>query len=146
MALERKSLTPAQAAKTIDELGFAQTLMFGKFGRARLSALPSRQYSIAQANTLDAELLGVTPWWLGALSSSIPRRVSSRPPPPIVVYKDASGCGQIGAALFDGPTSITSHARAPSWILRGFPYLKWKEAGPSSAPPPHSSSAPRARF
>ena len=45
--LAGNSLTPAAAAKVRGKLGFAQPLMFGKFGRAPLHEFLSRQYSKA---------------------------------------------------------------------------------------------------
>ena len=116
--LARNSLTAAQAAKIRGKLGFATSLMFGKFGRAHLAAFSNRQYSPSPRSMLNDELREVIPWWIGALSCSIPRRVSFSPLPPLIVYTDASGVGHIGAVLFDGASSITTHTHLPPWLLR----------------------------
>ena len=117
--LERITLSPAQAAKIRGMLGFAQALMFGRFGRAHLTAFPNRQYAVSCRNMLNAELRDVTPWWLNAISNSIPRRVQFRPQKPILVYTDAAGSGHIGAVLVDGPMRTTVHTHLPHWLLRG---------------------------
>lgn len=44
--LVRKTLTPAEAAKLRGKLGYAQSLMFGRWGRAMLSPFSDRQYSL----------------------------------------------------------------------------------------------------
>ena len=89
--------------------------MFGKFGRARLSAFSNRQYPEGQNHTLNAEMSEIAPWWVGAISNSIPRRVTFLPSPPLIVYTYASGCGHVGAVLFDS----NSHTAAHSHILHG---------------------------
>ena len=43
--LKANTLSPAQAAKLRGKLGFAQSLLFGRFGRALLKPIAERQYS-----------------------------------------------------------------------------------------------------
>ena len=77
----RKSLTPAAAAKVRGELGFAQPLMFGKFGRALFREFPASQYTKAFGARfpLTVELRGAIDWWAMWLHDATPRGVALRP-------------------------------------------------------------------
>ena len=48
--LHRGNLSPAAAAKIRGKLGFSQSLVFGKYGRAMLHAFTTRQYSTMTYN------------------------------------------------------------------------------------------------
>ena len=102
-ALARNSLSPAAAARLRGKLGFAQSLMFGKFGRALLHEFSARQYTKAFGPRfpLTVELRETLEWWADWLPNAIPREVTLRPLPPVVVYTDAEGSGHVAAVLFD---------------------------------------------
>ena len=51
--LQMRKLTPSDAGKLRDRLGFAQSFIFGKFGRAHLSPFTFRQYSVGRATALN---------------------------------------------------------------------------------------------
>ena len=52
------SLSPGQSAEIRGRLGFAQSCMFGEFGRANLHPVANRKYSMALmgAHPINAEL------------------------------------------------------------------------------------------
>ena len=93
--------------------------MFGRFGRAHLTACPNRQYAGTGRNNLNNELRDVTPWWLNAIYNATPRRVQFRPKKHILLYTDAAGSCHIGAVLIDSDTRTTFHTHLPPWLLRG---------------------------
>ena len=74
--LQNGTLTPAQAAKLRGKLGFSQSLMFGRLGRAILAPLSTRQYSKnpGRAHPLNAELKECINWWIPALSNATPAK------------------------------------------------------------------------
>ena len=118
--LARNSLTPAAAARVRGKLGFAQSLMFGKYGRALLHEFSARQYTSALGPKfpLTVELRETITWWADLLPRANPRAVKLRPPPPVVVYTDAEGSGHVAAALFDTDQTarMVSHTHAPKWM------------------------------
>ena len=65
-------LGPADAAKMRGRLGYFQTLVFGRAGRAQLQPFTERQYAArATAQTvLPPSLKEVTPWWIATTESS----------------------------------------------------------------------------
>ena len=100
--LRSGNLTPGQAAKLRGRLGFAQSMLFGKFGRVLLQPITNRQYSRATkgVHPLKDELREVLPWWPTALRNACGRRTWFRGPRPAVVYVDAAGCGHLGAVVY----------------------------------------------
>ena len=118
--LARDSLTPAAAAKVRGKLGFALSLMFGKFGRALLHEFTARQYTKAKGPKfpLAVELRETIEWRARWLPDAIPREVVTRPGPPVVVYTDAEGTGHIAAVIFDRDQSpaFVTHTHAPLWM------------------------------
>lgn len=95
--LELGRLSPAQAAKLRDRLGFAQSLMFGRVGRAHLAPLSDRQYT---------KVLGM----------SMPRSVSFSALTPVLLYTDATGIGHLRATLFYKGTEYRANAHLPAWF------------------------------
>ena len=86
-------LTPGQAAKIRGRLGFAQSLMFGKFGRVQLQPFTNRQYSRALRSThsINGEIRDVIPWWVHVMRNVSARRTLTPGPKPVLVYTDAAG-------------------------------------------------------
>ena len=114
--LQRRRLSPADAGKLRGRLGFAQSFLFGKFGRAHLGPFTARQYAIGNATALNPDLFEVLPWWINMLNCSIPRRLSCFRGHPIVVYCDACGEGHLGVKVFDGSQCWTAHTHVPRWM------------------------------
>ena len=114
--LQRRKLTPADAGKLRGRLGFAQSFIFGKFGRAHLAPLTARQHAIGPVRALNPDLFEVLPWWINMLHSATPRRLSCFREHPIVVYSDACGDGHLGVTIFDGAQRWTAHTHVPAWM------------------------------
>ena len=111
-------LTPAQAAKLRGRLGFCQSLMFGRIGRALLKPLSGRKYSKTQGrfHPMNDQLGLSLNWWVHALENADPRRTLLAPPKPILVYCDASGSGHIGCvAIYNGERRM-GHTHLPGWL------------------------------
>ena len=115
-ALQRRTLTPAEAGKLRGRLGFAQSFMFGKFGRALLAPFTCRQYMLGNATALDVDLSDVLPWWINAVGASIPRRIQCVAHRPVIAYCDACGEGQLGVSIFLEGRTIISHTHVPAWL------------------------------
>ena len=114
--LKTNVLSPAQAAKLRGKLGFAQSLLFGRFGRAMLKPITERQYSVVRRRApLRTNLRVALTWWVSALKNPKPRTVPLRPVRPCVVYTDACGEGHLGAVLCS-PLGVTAHGHAPLWM------------------------------
>ena len=113
------SLSPGCAAKLRGRRGFAQSLMFGRFGRVLLQPLTNRQYCRASrgAHQLNAELREVLPWWAAVLRGMAERRTWFHGPRPVVVYVDAAGCGHLGVIIFVGGSSSTFSTRIPERMI-----------------------------
>ena len=118
--LSNNTLSPGDAAKIRGKLGFAQTLMFGRSGRAMLQPFSARQYdptATSRAN-LSIDLKESIPWWIGQLSRTRPRMVSTKYTMPVLVYTDACGAGHLGAVVVVDGTQHTHHTRIPPWLER----------------------------
>ena len=119
--LRRNSLSPEAAAKIRGKLGFAQSLMFGKYGRAILHEFSARQYSSMKGPTfpLSPALVETIQLWVSTLPATKPRTVSLTPPVPVVIYTDAQGAGHCAAVLFDQTPrpSMLRHTHCPPWLL-----------------------------
>ena len=114
--LQLRKLSPADAGKMRGRLGFAQSFMYVKFGRALLSPFTSRQYSRAHTTALDVDLSDVLPWWVKAVGASTPRRISCVADRPVVAYCDACGEGHLGVTMHIGGQCIVSHTHVPAWL------------------------------
>ena len=116
--LQLRKLTPAGAAKFRGRLGFAQSCLYGKFGRAHLAPFSKRQYSKISTggNALDIDLFEVIPWWIRTLGEDGPRRVACNFRHPVLVYTDACGDGHIGAVVFVDGRTFTAHCHVPPWM------------------------------
>ena len=119
--LAADALTPGQAAKLRGRLGFAQSLMFGKYGRALLQPLTNRQYSraVRGEHTSNQELREVLPWWAAVLRNAAGRRTWFRGPKPVVVYVDAAGCGHIGDVVYVDDERHVFSSHIPEWMEAG---------------------------
>ena len=102
--LKSGHLSPGLSAKMRAMIGFAQTFMFGKFGRSQLQPFSDSQYSraVRGPHPLNQELREVIPWWVSVLRTVSGRRKVARGPRPAVFYVDAAGCGHIGVCVFIG--------------------------------------------
>ena len=115
---QKGNLTPAHAAKIRGRVGFSQSLLFGRFGRALSYAFTARQYSklSCRFRPLNDELKEAIDWRIGALSGPTPRKILFNLPRPTLVYVDAAGCGHAGAAAFYDTSSRISHTHLPGWL------------------------------
>ena len=111
-------LTPAQAAKLRGRLGFGQSLIFGRLGRALMSAFAQRQYSktVGRHRPLNDELIQANNWRLEALIHAQPRRALLTPPKPTLAYCDAAGAGHIGFYVINSDIAKAGRAHLPSWF------------------------------
>ena len=99
--LMKGALSPAAAGKIRGRLGWAQSLLFGRFGRAHPAPFTARQYSKSNGRVpISTELREVLTWWIAMLSNPVPRRISYKAGPPILIYTDACGAGHVGAVVF----------------------------------------------
>ena len=116
--LTKGTLTPAQAAKLRGRLGYSQSLMFGRFGRALMTEFTARQYSKNKTrfHPITDEIREAIKWWIGILCSTVPRKLALNPKKPILIYADASGEGHIGAVVFFEGPSKTMHTHLPEWF------------------------------
>ena len=115
--LQRGTLSPAAAAKLRGRLGWAQSLLFGRFGRAMLAPFTNRQYAKGSGRLpLSAELSEALPWRIAIISNPTPRRIKFTETQPIFVYVDACGAGHLGAVCFFlwSRTTVTTHT--PQWF------------------------------
>ena len=129
--LERNNLTPAEAAKMRGRLGYAQSLLFGRAGRAMLAPFAERQYSArpGRSHPLSVDLRETIPWWIAVIGRLIPRRIPFLPIPHMVVYTDASGSGHLGAvAIYMGVTHTFS-THLPDWFTEGNKIYEFEMAG-----------------
>ena len=60
---EQHGLLPGQAGKLRGKLGFAQTQLFGRFGRVSLAALAERLCARGAPRALCPALQAVVAWW-----------------------------------------------------------------------------------
>ena len=117
--LSSSLLRPGDSEEIRGKLGFAQTLMSVRSGRALLQPFPDRQYETGPADTaaLPAGRRDSIPWWIAQLARTLPRIGSTRRVMPVLVYTDARGAGHIGAVIvLDGARRI-HHTHAPAWFL-----------------------------
>ena len=115
---KRGRLAPAAAAKLRGRLGFAQSLLFGRVGRAHLAPFSERQYSMAQDSRfpLNDELRNAIAWWENLLASPMPRRLMFDMPHPALVYTDACGTGHIGAIVYFRGRVFRSSTHLTAWL------------------------------
>ena len=98
---EAGRLSPVKAAEFRGRLGYAQSLMFGEFGRALLQPVTNRKYyrAIKGERALNKELGEVPRWRAAVFRHSSGRRTWLRWPRPVVIYMDATGCGHLGLVV-----------------------------------------------
>ena len=108
-------LNPSQAAKLRGRLGFSQSLLFGKVGRAMLQPLTQRQYSRlpGRSHPLSPELSDALQWWESALTNAPPRSVPHRVLKPVLVYTDACGAGHIASIVIVDGTRHDTRTHLP---------------------------------
>ena len=97
-----KGLPAALAGQVWGQLGFAQTSMMGRYGRAMLKAFKRRQYEPHRRN-LNPQIRAAIDWWTDTLLSPPPRPVNvdvlSRPM--VVSYSDGEGADAgVGVAVW----------------------------------------------
>ena len=118
--LSYNQLNPGQASKLRGRLGFSQSLLFGKVGRAMLQPLTQRQYSktTGRAHPLPNELRDTLSWWLAALECAPPRTIPYRIVKPVVCYSDACGIGHVAATVIVDGVRHTARTHLPAWFLQ----------------------------
>ena len=111
-------LAPGHSAKLRGRLGFAQSLLFGKFGRVMIRPIPNRQYSRATSgrHPPNAELREVLPWWASVLRNASERRTWFLGVRPIVAYVDAAGCGHLGVTISADDPEFAFSSHCPEWM------------------------------
>ena len=112
-------LNPGQAAKLRGRLGFSQSLLFGKMGRALLQPLAQRQYSkrLGRSRPLTEDLSDTLSWWITAIENAPPRSIPYRMAKPSVCYSDACGAGHIAVTIFVDGTRYTPRTHLPAWFM-----------------------------
>ena len=113
-------MAPSIAAKTRGKLGFAQSMCFGRYGRAMLHDLTMRQYATIGKPKywITSELRESLQWWLSTLGTARPRELPLHFPAPVMVYSDAQGSGHCAAVCFppdEGPLQVI-HTHVPPWM------------------------------
>ena len=118
-------LTPGAAAKLRGRLGYGQSLMFGRMGRAHLAPFTDRQYEKRTWNAwkLNTELREVISWWLENIESSAPRRIALRREHPVIIYTDASGGGHVATILVIGQENGFLKRTRRTGCTRGWGFL-----------------------
>ena len=91
IVLRTGRLTPSAAAKLRGKLGFAQSVIFGLFGRSVLNDFSARQYSrnLPGRSPLTDAIQETLEWWLAVAPSEPTKAVSCRFLPFAAVYTDA---------------------------------------------------------
>ena len=111
--LKASNRSPAHSEKLGGGHGFAQSLLFGRFGRAILKPLAGRQYSMVRRRVpLQTSLRNALVLWASALMNHKPRLVPLRTIRSCIVYTDACGEGGLVAVLCH-PVDVTTHGHAP---------------------------------
>ena len=108
----------------------AQSLLFGKAGRAMLTHFSELQYSRSRGRLfpLSAELTDVIPWWMTAMGRLAPRRLLFQAQKPVVLYTDAAGSGHVGAvAIYEG-VSYTASTHLPDWLTEHYGIFEFETA------------------
>ena len=129
--LSKGTLTPAQAAKLRGRLGYSQSLMFGRFGRALMTEFTARRYSknTTRFHPINDGIRESIKWWIGTISATTPRKITLNPKKPILVYADACGEGHIGIVIFfDGSRKIM-HTHLPERFHDEFGIFEFELAG-----------------
>ena len=123
--LYRNSLTAAAASKVRGKLGFAQTMLFGRMGRAQLSSFADRQYDRSGRRfcSLNEPLREACQWWLAALPTLPIRQVPLAPVPPVSGYSDAAGFGHVGVICFTLSDAWSFEFHVPEWFTRVSPKI-----------------------
>ena len=116
-----QKLSPDAEAKVRGRLGFAQSLLFGEYGRAMLNDFALRQYSRGNA-PLAGALLKTVQWRLDTLGVSFLRELAFGCPDPVLIYTDAHGAGHVATVVFRGSARAVGmrHAHVPFWTQRPF--------------------------
>ena len=116
--LSKGTLGPAEAARYRGELGFFQTLMFGRAGWALIQPFTERQYASTATtrSKLSPPLRDVAPWRIATVGSTVCRCTEYRRT--VVVYTDASGAGRLGFVLLIDGKRWSIHTHCPECLLR----------------------------
>ena len=104
MVAKCNKLTPALAGNIWGQLGFSQTAMCGRFGRAMLRAFKRRQYERGRYG-LNEQILATIRWWIDVLKCPPERPIYSdlERRPTVVSYSDGEGAmAQVGIAVWPG--------------------------------------------
>ena len=100
--LNSNLLSAGAAGKLYGRLSATSSQSNGKYGRAKLGPIKSRQYDHHNkklTNQLRAALL----WWADALRNRVPRPVPLervRRSNPVITYSDGEGSGGVGVVIF----------------------------------------------
>lgn len=99
-------------------LGFSQSLLFGKVGRALLQPTIQRQYSKnpGRPNPLSPELADALKWRMAALVGAPPRPIPYRVVKPVLIYTEACGAGHVSAILFIDGVRRVRRSHLPEWF------------------------------
>ena len=117
--------THKELEKLIGELSFAQTSVFGRFGRALLKPLHGKLKERPYSEQLSDRERDILMWWAQSLRETIPRAISTKPTNrEFIIYTDAATSTKAVAALlleveeFDsGPCfeELRADASEPGW-------------------------------
>ena len=113
-AVHRKELE-----SVVGKLSFSQTSVFGRIGRAMMTALFQKQnakYYLAELSGREASVLR---WWTQAITNMTPRHTrSTEPVCDLIIYTDAATTTQIIAAVLIGPRTFRKGRTVPALISK----------------------------
>ena len=112
-AVATRSIRRKSLGELIGKLAFAQTSIFGRFGRTLLKPLVVRLYSNPYAEFLTETDVRVLEWLAASIRATIPRIVEFKSPhPEILIYTAAAGklgtSSSILAAVVSEPGLLSS--------------------------------------
>ena len=116
--LARGGPTPEESANFRGRLGYEQSLVFGRLGRAFLHPLTDRQYCrrALEVYPLNVDLRESLTWRADTIAPTIPRRGDLHLKRPILAYSDACSAGHVGGAVVVGGVFSTSRTHFPAWL------------------------------
>ena len=95
--------------KLIGKLVYAQTSVFGRFGRAMLKPLYTKLRAHPYTEVISPCEAGVPEWWAASIRSSVPRAVELHPTTPdVIIYTDAATSTRILAAVAIEPSTYSA--------------------------------------
>ena len=128
--LDRRSLTPSQAASLVGKFGFLCSTLFGKVGRCCTAPVRFRQYGSPHHVDIDHALENSLLLMKDFLRLAPVRELSIAEEPPLILYTDASDVPPrvprwvVGAVLYDPRDATLKYS---SWEVPREVVAHWSE-------------------